>query len=272
MVSFPETRVTLVGEIKNPWLVTPQQIDAVIDGLSLLFIGLLISGTAPVRGLHPGRLAVEQLYGYMTRNAKTYGILTTLRGWCFAYRRDGGELFLTRMYGFGPEAPAGYYQWPISIMLAIYYLSRVAHDQPDLGETTQGQPGYIYLPYAIPDQTSAAPHRMIVPLGQQQNQVDQAYQGGGAFQAFGPFEPWRADVRLGPKSWIVKHFPSGNNAVLKLWVEDDDEKKRKETESYQKLQPLWGDCVPSFFGNDILPNSNSIAVQYVEVLQLIRRN
>lgn len=32
MLNVPDLRTTLVGEIKNPWTVTPQQIDDVIDG------------------------------------------------------------------------------------------------------------------------------------------------------------------------------------------------------------------------------------------------
>ena len=81
--------VTAVVEVKNPWVVTPRQIDQVIDGTHSFVSLLIASGVAPVSGLHVGRLAVEQLYGYMIRNSKVYGILTTWRGWCFAMRRDG---------------------------------------------------------------------------------------------------------------------------------------------------------------------------------------
>jgi hypothetical protein len=37
--------------------------------------------TASLDGIHPGRLAVEQIYGYMIRNAKCLGIITTMKGW-----------------------------------------------------------------------------------------------------------------------------------------------------------------------------------------------
>jgi hypothetical protein len=55
--------------------------------------------TAPLAGEHAGCLAVEQIFGYMVRNGKTYGILTTMKGWCFLSRANGGMLYMTRMYG-----------------------------------------------------------------------------------------------------------------------------------------------------------------------------
>ena len=232
----------------------------------------MISGRAPVDGRHPGRLAVEQLYGYMARNTKVFGILTTLRGWCFAFRRDGGELSLTRMFGFGPQAPVGYYPCRVPIMSAIYYLSRAAHDQPDIPETTQGQPGYIYLPPADPDQTSAAPYRQrLLPPGQQVLQPArpriQGYQGfGDGVYSLGPFEPWKKENQLGVKSWIVELLPAGVKAVLKLWMEDgDDEKSQNESKSYEKLKPLWGKCVPPLICVDIFEHCSSIVLQYIEV-------
>src|ERR1700743_2526322 len=53
----------------------------------------------PLSGRYPARLALEQLYGYMVRNGKEYGVLTTLKGWCFARRENGGQLYVTRMFG-----------------------------------------------------------------------------------------------------------------------------------------------------------------------------
>src|SRR5947207_715154 len=98
----------------------------------------------------------------MIRNSKAYGILTTWRGWCFAMRRDGGQLFLTRMFRHGPEATPSYRTPAITIMKAIYYFSHLVCDQPDLPETTQGRPGRIWFPYASLDITAAAPLPVIV--------------------------------------------------------------------------------------------------------------
>jgi hypothetical protein len=54
----------------------------------------------PILGEHAGRLALEQIYGYMVRNACPLGILSTFKGWCFLRRYDHGILRMIRMYGF----------------------------------------------------------------------------------------------------------------------------------------------------------------------------
>ena len=53
----------------------------------------------PLAGNYPARLAVEQLYGYMVRNGKVYGVLSTMKGWSFLRRDNGGRLYMTRMFG-----------------------------------------------------------------------------------------------------------------------------------------------------------------------------
>jgi hypothetical protein len=71
----------------------------------------------------------------MVRNNKTYGILTTMKGWCFLSRASGGVLYMTRMYGdfaarqnVSDGAPAeGYYPTTnFSVMKALYYMSYIA--------------------------------------------------------------------------------------------------------------------------------------------------
>lgn len=76
-------RVTAMIEVKNPWQVTPARIDEVIRGIFHHSVLPNLLYQVPLSGQYPARLALEQLYGYMVRNAKEYGILTTMRGWCF---------------------------------------------------------------------------------------------------------------------------------------------------------------------------------------------
>src|SRR5204863_6994449 len=104
--------------------------------------------------------------GYMVRNGKAYGILTTMKGWCFLYRVNGGGLYITRMFadfaarpGLSAGAAAeGYYSTPnFTIMQAIYYLSSLAEATNDLPETpVNGVPGQVSLPYAG-NSTATAP-------------------------------------------------------------------------------------------------------------------
>src|SRR5579859_3371613 len=95
----------------------------------------------PLDGNRPGPLAVEQIYGYMVRNGKVYGILSTMKGWCFLQRVNGGGLFMTRMYGDFParqgisvgSVAEGYYPTTnFTIMQALYYMSYISEATPDL--------------------------------------------------------------------------------------------------------------------------------------------
>src|SRR5579859_8100110 len=57
----------------------------------------LTLGTAPYNGTHAGRLAVDQVHGYMSRNRKALGIITTMTGWVFLKLELGGRLVMTSM-------------------------------------------------------------------------------------------------------------------------------------------------------------------------------
>src|SRR5205814_9882124 len=48
-------------------------------------------------GDHPGRLAIEQAYGYMVHNAVAYCIITTVNALIFLCRENGGKLKITRL-------------------------------------------------------------------------------------------------------------------------------------------------------------------------------
>jgi hypothetical protein len=215
---------------------------------------------------------VEQLYGYMVRNSKTFGILTTLRGWCFAYRQNQGELLMTPMFASNPTHPntlplPGYRQASVTTMMAIYYLSRLSHDTPDTYEVPPpGHFGEIDLPWADPDVSSAAPTSGVRPRpGPRDIQPAPLRQYGQ--QGYQPlsirFEPWVKENQLGGKTWIVDAAPMETKAVLKLW--DQEEDKHNEAEIYELLRPLWGKCIPTFIAVDIWQHSNSIVVEYIKV-------
>ena len=53
----------------------------------------------PLTGEYPARLALEQQYRYIVRNGKAYGVLTTMKGWSFLRRENGGLLHITPMFG-----------------------------------------------------------------------------------------------------------------------------------------------------------------------------
>jgi len=97
----------------------------------------------------------------MVRNSKEYGVLTTLREWCFARRESGGRFYIPPMFGEFDSASDGltlgaayegyYAPQGFSIMQALYYLSAIAELTPNLDERPiEGVPGQVELPRADP--------------------------------------------------------------------------------------------------------------------------
>ena len=239
----------------------------------------------------------------MVRNGKVFGILTTMKGWCFLQRINGGGLYITRMYGdfvarpgLSPGAAAeGYYPPPnFTIMQALYYMSYLAESTNDLPETpVNGMPGQITLPRADPDTTAAAPTigqpPQILPAGQDihHGQGYQGYQGGyQGFQVLGgydqagrsqyhdgvdysslQFEPWNQENYLGPKTWIAKVLPDKTKVVLKLWDAWNFESDARDNEAtiYKHLQPLWGIYVPFLRVSTAIEYFHGLILQHVKV-------
>jgi len=258
----------------------------------------------PLSGRCPARLALEQLFGYMVRNGKTYGVLTTMRGWCFLHRQNGGHLVITPMYGdyvawpgiSQGAAPEGYYvPQGFSIMQALYYISAVAEGTPDLPETpVGGLPGVVTLPF-VQNSTVAAPTIQQPPpaanpgaafgalapaqggQGHQANQTVQVLGGydqsectqyDTTFEIKGfQFEPWIPENNLGPKTWIAVALPAKSKVILKLWDawKFDEESRNREASVYLKLRPLWGKCIPSLFVKSALEYFHALVFQYIKV-------
>jgi hypothetical protein len=258
----------------------------------------------PLAGRYPARLAVEQLYGYMVRNGKAYGVLTTMKGWCFLRRVNGGGLYITRMFGdfqawqgVSPGAIAeGYYNTPnFTIMQALYYLSSLAEETNNLPETPlNGVPGQVNLPFAE-NSTAAAPTiqqpQPPMPGGQGgygYGYIDQGgYQGGyQGVQVLGgydqaeccqyhdgvdythlQFEPWKAENVLGPKNWIAKVLSDQSEVVLKLWDawKFDAKAQNNEAAIYVYLRSLWGKCIPCLRVKTSLEYFHALIFQYVKV-------
>jgi hypothetical protein len=215
----------------------------------------------------------------MVRNSKIYGILTTLKGWCFAYRNNQGQLWATPMFESHPlppnTIPSDEYRQPnVTTMMAIYYLSHLCYNVADTPEIAPpGRVGQVDIPFANPDQAVAAPGvgvrappglRNILPAPPRQNpqHPQPNYPPNYAVR----FEPWVKENQLGGKTWVVDLYPPQTKAVIKLWDGEDNEyEKNNEVEAYRRLQPLWGSCVPTFFAVDIWEYSNSIVIDYIKV-------
>jgi hypothetical protein len=209
------------------------------------------AGATPVEGVYHGRLAVEQLYGYMVRNHVAYGVLSTMKGWAFLQRRNGGQLYMTPFYGDFPAvhprfprsaAEDGYavptvpgiYPPISSMMQALYYISYLAESINNLMETpANGQGGNVFLPLAGED-TSAA--RMIqqppaiapAPLGYNPAGLGYGHGAWGAgpgypqYQVVGGYEDATDCVvyhdGVDYSSLIFEPWKEENNLGSKTWI------------------------------------------------------
>jgi hypothetical protein len=238
---------------------------------------VLIEGTAPVGGNHAGRLAVEQLYGYMIHNQVQLGIISTLFGWVFLRRQDQGNLFMTPMFGCRPEI-GGEYTVPqgFTILQALYYFSHLAEDLPPLPETTGGQPGYIHIDRAAVDTAAPAPTIQFkqdwafVPFNPGQPGTQPR---GQQFTLTTPrdsfdliFESWNHEKRLGEKIWRCTLLPT-DDIVIKIWdsYKYDSTARDREVVAYRKLQTLWGKVIPIFIASAPISIFHGLILNYINV-------
>jgi hypothetical protein len=225
----------------------------------------------------------------MKLNQKAFGIITTMTGWVFLKREDGGRLLMTRMFACTSVPPAppqqgllqpGYtHPAGFTIMTALYYFSSLAERTPDLPETGN--------PQAAASQASSGTGNTQQNAQQMQyyqaaspparQHMSSAGQFGQQLQWSTPtqysniiFEPWKTGNQLGHKTWIGtldgRPGQGGDKVVLKLWdswrfgPEDRD----NEVVVYHRLQSLWGLCVPTLRAFGPLGFSHSLVIDYID--------
>src|SRR5579862_3340605 len=108
-------------------------------------------GTAPIDGPHPGRLAIEQTYGYMVHNKHAFGVLTTMNGWVFLSRTEYGELFISRMVPCNACNP-----YQCTVFQLLYYVSALAARAPETSER-DGRGIEVVMHLADPKRPRPAP-------------------------------------------------------------------------------------------------------------------
>ena len=168
----------------------------------------------------------------MVRNSKTIGVLTTMKGWCFLWRFNGGILSMTRMYGEFPAwgniahdaAAEGYHPTVnFTIMKALYYLSAFAANTNDTPETpVNGQPGYVYLPPASSKTAHTAPKiqqpPVIAPMpagqGPGGGHAGYTYTISGDYETADDFSQFHREVDYGVlqfEPWVTENFLGPKN-------------------------------------------------------------
>jgi hypothetical protein len=225
----------------------------------------------------------------MRLNQKALGIITTMTGWVFLKREDGGRLLMTRVFACtsAPPAPPQQgllqpgYTHPVgfTIMMALYYFSSLAERTPDLPETGNPQGAAVQASWGPGNAQQMQYQTAYVAAGQQ---MSSAAQYGQQLQWSTPtqysniiFEPWKTDNQLGHKAWIGNlnggSGQRGGKVVLKLWDSwrfgPDD--RNNEVAVYKQLQSLWGVCVPSLQAFGPLEFCHSLVVDYIDKVSSI---
>lgn len=240
----------------------------------LIYFSPDILGTAPIKDYHSGRLAIEQIYGYMVRNAKRYGILTTANWWVFLRRENGGQLYMTPPFDCQITSPP----YTFTILQALYYFSTLSFHNGQLIETDEnGNPVSIEL--ADSKYPSPAP----LATGKSDPNTKPA---GDAFIIFPHqtpqyyslvtksldhcilLEPWKLENCCGGKSF--RGTLMNERVIVKLWdgYKFQPDMRDREVEIYMKLQKLWGKYTPSLICSANIDFCYGIIITEVKVLSI----
>jgi hypothetical protein len=189
----------------------------------------------------------------MVRNAKKFGVLTTVNGWIFLMRGNGGKLWITRPFDSTIPDP------PFTILEALYYISAVTPVHGHLVETDQsGKPVTIQFantkyPWPAPPVSGGEPES----YSQTSTSATVIYPGESSSRQYQLvpddrgdrilLEPWLTENRYGQKSFRAILLPD-LVVVAKLWdgYRSLGEERDGEVEIYMHLQELWGELIPRF--------------------------
>jgi hypothetical protein len=224
----------------------------------------------------------------MLRIGRTYGLLTTGKGWCFL-RRNGGILEMTQMYGdffpiegFSVGAKAEGFNLPegMTILKTLYFSTHLAETAPVAPFiSTYGVPGQLDVPPPsdLPDpspetlpgsqnETARDSEELQIIGGYEAVQSHQFYQGA-IYQSL-QFQPWVSENLLGRKTWLAKSLPDGNPVVLKLWDawRETDTDQVQEAKIYRALKRLWGIYVPALLVQSPIEFYHALLIQHVKVI------
>jgi len=238
----------------------------------------LIKGACFGLAYHAGRLAVQQLYGYLVRNALVYGVLTTVNGFVFISRSDGGKLRMTRMLPCEAVNP-----FDPTMLQGLYMFSAHSIGAPLLPET-DGNGNAVELKvshykYPAMEHTARIPPP-APPPPRRSGRNSPSKRGRQYTMMPNPdppkviFEPWKPENQLGPKTILVQ-LVSGGTVVAKVWDGWKHKSKDRdiEAEMLLKLQPLWGKQVPTLVGTGEIDFLWTVLIERIQVpLSLLLSN
>jgi hypothetical protein len=206
-----------------------------------------------LNGVHHGRLAVEQAYGYMVHDKVVYGMISTYNAFIFLRRKSPGILYMSRLIPINCTTPA--------IMKLLYYFSHLCTTDTVPCPETNNEGITISLTKA-PKDTSAAPRipnpsldvttARVLPPGSREYTVENPRRSPRRKSSDSRTvdgTTWTEEVYLGCKGW-KGNLSTGETVFAKLWdgwkVSSDD--CRHEALVYIHLKDLWDKIIPTFLG------------------------
>ena len=232
-----------------------------------------------------GRLAVEQVYGYMCWNSSPLGILTTTTGFAFLRREDGGILYLSRLYGSHHSLETFQYVMPNSmapqstftISHMLYWFTAMTQQTPWLPETRlqqailveAGRRAAQFLPtntvYAAPVPSNYIEPPLPPTAG---SSTYTGYTLQPSTNVFLEFKPWLRQNHRGGRAWSALLLPEKMPVVVKCWdaYKNNANASNTEVDIYLRLHELWGICIPRFIAVGRVAFCHAIIIEHLEVI------
>jgi hypothetical protein len=249
-------------------------------------IGLSTNALGHAGATSAGRLAIEQLYGYMCWNSRAFGILTTTTGFAFLRRENGGVLYLSRLYGSHRDLEGYQYQMPASmedqstftISHLLYWFTALTELTPPLPETRleaaiqveAGRRADQQLPIHTIVYATPVPTNYSVPAPPPT--IGSAPHASHALQPLTDilmmeFKPWLRQNHRGGRAWSALLLPEKMPVVVKCWdaYKNNENARNKEVDIYLRLQELWGICIPRFITFGRVAFCHAIIIEDLEV-------
>jgi len=233
-----------------------------------------------------GRLAIEQVYGYMCWNSCALGILTTTTGFVFLRHEDGGILYMSRMYGSNSDLAGFQYVLPQSmapqstftISHMLYWFTAMTERTPPFPETCLQQAIQVENARRLgsfhPTGTvyaATVPTNYIVPTGDETPTPGPSGYTGWALEpatdVFLDFKPWLRHNHRGGHAWSGLLLPRKTPVIVKCWdaYKNSVDPCNTEADTYVTLRELWGICIPKFIAVGKVGFCHAIVLQDLEV-------
>ena len=232
-----------------------------------------------------GRLAIEQLYGYMCWNSRAFGILTTTTGFAFLRRENGGVLYLSRLYGSHRDLEDFQYEMPASmqnqstftISHLLYWFTALTELTPPLPETRleaaiqveAGHRANQQLPtntvvYGTPVPTNYSAPALPPTTGSAPYASDALQPPTNVLIEF---KPWLRQNHRGGRAWSALLLPEKMPVVVKCWdaYKNNENARNTEVDIYIRLQELWGICIPRFIAFGRIAFCHAIIIEELKV-------